>query len=106
MRQSCCLDCNHITPYLDTLICPCCQSANMSSNRFHVVLAHAKRLANERTEGTEEFKQKRFETLQELAKQADIAADRRRRRTVSLREIYGTAAAFEENWRKIHATSN
>jgi len=106
MRQTACLDCNHITHSLDAPFCSSCQSANVTSNRFQVVIAHAKRRVNEQTEGTQEFRQKRFEALQELAKQADIAADRRRKRTLALREIYGTAEAFEDNWRKIHATSN
>lgn len=106
MRQTACLDCNHITPYLDAPFCPSCQSANVTSNRYQIVLTHSKRLVNEQTEGTQEFRQKRFESLQELARQADLAIDRRRKRTASLREIYGTAAAFEANWRPLNAASN
>lgn len=130
MRQSACLDCLHITPHLDQAFCPACQSTNMTSNLYQVVLVHAKRIEKDYEKGSKEFREHRFESLKALAEDADRMADRRRMRKFlkenpeitspqerreTLREKYRTnikfdeyfaAAANAENWRTTNASAN
>lgn len=61
----------------------------MTSNKYQVILAHAKRRKAEKTEGTKEFNEARRKALQELAAQADLELERRRKRgRKPLREVY------------------
>lgn len=134
MRQSACLDCLHITHHLDQTFCPACQSTNMTSNKYQVVLVHAKRIEQNYEAGSKEFREHRFESLKALAEDADRMADRRRTRKFlkenpeianlqekreTLREKYRTniqfdeyfklaetAAANPENWRQVNASAN
>lgn len=130
MRQSACLDCHHITHHIDQPFCPACQSTNMTSNLYQVVLVHAKRIEKDYEAGSKEFREHRFESLKELAEQADRMADRRRTRKFlkenpeianlqekqqTLREKYRTNIKFDEyftaatnaeNWRQANANAN
>lgn len=132
MRQSACLDCHHITPAIDQLFCPACQSTNMTSNRYQIVLVHAKRIEKDYHSGSEEFREKRFQALKTLAEQADLVSDRRRLRKLkrespelfdlqekrqALRDKYrdsidfgayfnfAEAAAKADNWRSANASN-
>lgn len=130
MRQSACLDCHHITYRLDQPFCPACQSTNMTSNMYQVVLVHAKRIEKDYEAGSKEFREQRFESLKALAEDADRMADRRRTRKFlkenpeianlqakqqTLREKYRTNIQFDEyftyapkaeNWRQVNASAN
>ena len=110
MRQSACLDCLHITHHLDQHFCPACQSTNMTSNKYQVVLVHAKRIEQNYEAGSKEFREQRFESLKALAEQADLMIDRRRKhlRDIPFSEYFKCpeAAAKAENWRQVNASAN
>ena len=84
----------------------------MTSNKYQVIMAHAKRRKAELTEGTKEFNEARRKELQELAAQADLEADRRRKRgRQPLRELYQIdvnlkrAAQTPENFGALNANN-
>lgn len=132
MRQSACLDCHHIIDHIDQDFCPACQSLNMTSNRYQIVLVHAKRIEKDHNSGSDEFREKRFQALKTLAEQADLMTDKRRLRKLlkdhpeyfngqedieqkrqALRDKYKTKINFDEyfpaakaeNWRAVNASN-